>query len=220
MLKYYPLVAVFLGYMFTFFAHTSTVPPIALGTPVSKPLLETKPIVKTQEKEFELKGIRFGMTGTEISNVIGKKVRFNGTGFLPTSFTIGGILPDNYFRAWFMTGTSKGYDIGGTRKGTIETESRVYTLYTPVRSKDVDSILERLTNQYGTPSKLYKYVSTNLYNTKLDNYMAIWDLGSAEITLTKYDNFEQGSINIVDKSYMEKIEKHKKTQEQIFQKDF
>jgi hypothetical protein len=178
-------------------------PTFATNPTVKKPITKNTPIkAKVPPKEFSVKGIKFGMTKQQISTILGQEA----------TDTTNSLDLDLYLFSNFTIGGVSGFSL-------IETESRVYGLSAMPRPEVVDNALITFSKQYGKPIIRY-YVSSNALGAKVDNYTAIWDVGTATITMEKYIDFSKGWIEIKDKAYAARKAKYYENQEKQKQKDF
>ena len=207
--------------LFNFLSSLSVCFLIAISILFVPPTFATSPVIKkttlknvptpetTPTKEFSIKGIKFGMTERELRMTIRQSISCFPTGcLLPTSFSIGGVYSWTALLNTYKQGIANG-----------KTDQEIFALVATPKPEETDLILINWSEKFGNPTVRH-YTSSNALGAKVENYTAVWDVGTATITIEKYQDFSKSKIWIIDKALNRQLNELSDIENKQKQKDF
>jgi hypothetical protein len=170
-------------------------------------------------EEFSIKGMKFGMSASEIAITTGGKTKYRDGHLLacydviPEDFTIGGMT------GWNAKCRSHGYNILG-EEDNASREDGMYSLGMSFHADNFNHIIKVFSGRFGRP-QITNEKATNVLRGVFDNRTARWNVNGVGITIYEHlTKVNQGRISISPDSYWVEYMQAKNRNNQVAKKDF
>jgi hypothetical protein len=156
--------------------------------------------------QFNIKGLRFGMTLDQVVSITNAKSPYNqkpATDFYAAlnGFTIAGIEGGHY--GW----------------SAEDNNGKLVRIHLFPRSEEIDSLLTIFSTQYGKP-QLRQFKSRTKGGLDLNDYTATWNVQDAIIEMNRHINRDDGYVSISSRSFKDQEAAKYKAQDEKARRDF
>ena len=183
--------------------------PPATATPVAtSPVTPTAKSVPINPNAFSIKGLQFGMDLSQVVSILNPTVDDRRAVMDPKTFKYPQKIADNWRDAFenFTVASMSNWTPYSTNNdylsyGTYGTQEKLGAIHNDFNPNDFENIVQRFTQQYGSP-KIYKSQVKNKLNYTDINIVATWKIKDATIRISKYwDTLTKGEIIIYSDEY-------------------
>jgi hypothetical protein len=181
--------------------------PPATATPVATPpVTPTAKSVTINPNAFSIKGLQFGMDLSQVVSILNPTVDDRRAVMDPKTFKYPQKMADNWGDAF------KNFTVAGMYNWTpystngeylsYDTQGKLGAIHNDFNPNDFENIVQRFTQQYGTP-QIYKSQVKNKLNYIDTNIIATWKVKGVTISIRKYwDTFTKGMILIASNEFI------------------